>query len=406
MNVISSRIAFGLFVAATTAAGCSSSNGSGSGAGAPASLAFHAEAPALPGFSYDTGLQPPTGPARMSLKLVAAGNVVVDAAATADGTAVTGRPGGGKLKLDVHVKLEGTLKVDAGTVKYDGPIPGLAGVDVPIGGEKPFDGLLLDGPAAQVDANLPETKLPDIPLGTVPGHLSITVVAGSKLTTSFKGACVEVHGGKATYTGQITTAGTLVLKSQIVLNIPLIKPIDLPDTTVPIPSSSKPLVSAIVEAPGAPDSTTGACGSAGAGSDGGTSGGDGAGGGGGGGGGGGDGGARDATVDADAAGSGDDACGATSGKDACFQCCSNGHAAGYNVLVALFAECICRSPGTCKTQCGTNYCQDPSTATSECATCVQGSTCRDDSHAQCAGAGGECGAYLSCTTSQSCASKP
>ena len=385
-----SRMSFGLFVVASAiAVGCSSSSSSGS---ASASLAFHAEAPALPGFSYETGLQPASGPAQMSLTLVAAGNVLVDAAATANGGTVTGKPGGGKLALDVHVKLTGRLKVDAGTVKYDGPIPGLAGIDVPIGGSQSFDGLLLDGAPAVVSASLPETKLPDVPLGTVPGHLSITVAAGSKLTTSFKGTCVEIHGGKATYTGETTTSGTLVLRSQLVLDIPLVKPLDLPETTVPIPSSAKPLVSAPVDAAGAADSTTGACPASA-----------------------GDGGAADGdsgSVGTGEAGTSDDAspadkaCGALGTKDDCNQCCANAHATGNKALSTLYDACLCSAPGQCQGVCGSNYCANPSSATAECLACAGSSTCDADSRTQCVQNGGECAAYLSCTSGQACASKP
>src|ERR1700733_8300782 len=96
MKPTASRILFLFFgLTAATAAACSSSSSSGDGA--PKDLAFHSEAPALPGFSYDTGLQPPSGPAQMSLKLVADGNVSVDAAATALGGKVDGKPCGGSL---------------------------------------------------------------------------------------------------------------------------------------------------------------------------------------------------------------------------------------------------------------------------------------------------------------------
>src|SRR5262245_15723107 len=70
-------------------------------------IAFHAEAPVLPDFAYDTGLQPSSGPAQLQLKLTSAGSIVVDAAGTKAGEKLQGKAGAGKLKLDMHVKFDG-----------------------------------------------------------------------------------------------------------------------------------------------------------------------------------------------------------------------------------------------------------------------------------------------------------
>jgi hypothetical protein len=248
--------------------------GGSSGDGATGGdVVFHAEAPALPGFSYDTGLQPPAGPAQVSLSLTATGNLVADATATESGGKISGKPGS-TYKLDMHVKLGGHLKVAAGTVNYDGDLPGVQGIDIPIAGTSPFDGLLLDGDPVKVSAPVPETKLPDIPLGTVPGHLSITVANGTVITSSFHGSCLTVKAGQATFAGATTTAGTIVLKASIVLEIPLFKKsIDLPPITVNVPESKKELDSAPVKVSVA-DATAGTCsaspgGDGGAGGDGG-----------------------------------------------------------------------------------------------------------------------------------------
>jgi hypothetical protein len=365
--------------------------------GSSSDIAFHAEAPVLPDFAFDTGLQPSSGPAQVQLKLTSAGSIVVDAAGTKAGDKVQGKPGAGKLKLDMHVKFDGTLKVDAGVKKYEGPFPGLKDVDVPIAGDVPFDGFVLDGDPAQVAANLPETKLPDIPLGSVPGHLSLTVVAGSQVTTSFHGSCVEIKGGQATLHGRTVTSGKLVLKAQVVLDIPLYnKAIDLPQISVDLPKSDKALDSGAAAAAGVADATCGATapsgdppqGPASGGADGGTT--------------------TDASPPATDAGppSGDNTCGAASTKDDCISCCAANHNAGASVYVALYDDCACGAGGQCKTQCASTYCSDPQQTSPDCDTCLNGSTCKDTARSACAQGGGDCAAFLGCVDGQACKAKP
>lgn len=236
-----------------------------------AQLDFHGEAPAVPGFSYDTGLIPASGPAQVSLKLVAGGNVSVDAKGTAAGAKIAGVGGSGKLALDMHLKLEGTLKVTSALKSYDGPIPGIANIDVPIVGSTTFDPFLLDGREASLPVAIPETKLPDIPLGGVPGSLRLTVVSGSAVQVKFGGRCMSVAGGSATYAGDTTVAGSLVMKGEIALELPppLNKSVELAQFTVPIPERIRALPFAAVAAPGVSDGQEGGACSAPAG-DGGT----------------------------------------------------------------------------------------------------------------------------------------
>ena len=249
------------------ACGGGSSGGSGAPGGGSSDVAFHAEAPVLPDFSYDTGLVPASGPAQVSMKLAATGSLVADTAASRDGGKLVGKPGAGTYKLDMHVKLEGHLKVDAGAVTYDGDFPGLKNVDIPIGGTSPFDGLLLDGDPTKVNADVPETKLPDIPLGSVPGHLSLTIASGTHITSTFHGSCLGVKGGQATLAGTTSTSGTIVLHASIVLDIPLYKKsIDLPPFTIDVPAANKELDSAPAKVDGVDDATAGACGAPPAGS--------------------------------------------------------------------------------------------------------------------------------------------
>lgn len=208
---------------------------------ASSGIAFHGEAEALPGFSFDTGLVPASGPAQVSLKLASKGNVLVDAEGLVEDGKIVGKAGTGRVKLDVHVKLEGRLKVDSALKKYDGEIPGLSDIDIPMVAESPFDPFLLDGKTAEVSAEVPETKLPDIPLGSVPGSLALTIVAGSKLTAKYTGGCMEVSGGEAKHSGAAVLGGTLVIKGAIKLDLPspLDKTIELAEIAVPIPEGTR-----------------------------------------------------------------------------------------------------------------------------------------------------------------------
>lgn len=248
-------LASGLVLAGT---GCSSSDDGSSG---PSTASFAATAEPLPGFSYDTGLVPAASPAQVQMVLSAGGAIKIDAVGTNDGGKIAPRAGSGKLTLDIHVKATGKLKVDTALKKYDGDLPGLKNLDIPIAGEVAFDPFLLDdGETAEVTADVPETKLPPIPLGSVPGELQLTVMKGSTLTTKYHGTCVAVSGGKATYSGQATTSGKLVLKGSLALKLPspLDKAVDLPAFDVAIPETPTALDSAAVEL-GASDKTLGAC---------------------------------------------------------------------------------------------------------------------------------------------------
>jgi hypothetical protein len=223
-------------------------------------LSFHGEAKLLEGFKFDTGPQPSSGPVKLSLRLTASGSDVVDARGDVAGGKLVPRAGTGTLALDAHFKLEGTLKIDSTLKKYEGDIPGLKNIDVPATGNATFDPFLLEG-AAQVDADIPETKLPDIPLGGVPGHLSLTIMTGSKLTTKYEGTCMTVAGGSAQYEGTATTSGTLLIKATVVVDLPspLDKEVALPTITVPVPSMASKVAFAAVAANGAGDETSGKC---------------------------------------------------------------------------------------------------------------------------------------------------
>lgn len=240
----------------------SSGGGSDTAPSAPPEALLSAKAEALPGFSYDTGLIPAASPIQVQLALSAAGGLKADAVATQKDGAVVPRPASGKLTLDVHMKMAGKLKVESMLTKYDGAIPGLTSIDIPIGGEVGFEPFLLgQGEGADVTVSLPETRLPSVPLGAIPGSLVLTVSSGSTLTTRYQGKCVSATGGKVRYMGLATTTGKLLLKGQIVPSLPkpLNKPIDLKQFEVAVPATVIKLDGTEVMLPGAIDQKLGTC---------------------------------------------------------------------------------------------------------------------------------------------------
>lgn len=234
-------------------AGC---NDEGSGAGIP----FKAEAEPLGGFKYDTGLIPAGSPVQVSISLSAGGKVLVEAMGEAAKDGVKGKAGTGKVGLDVHVKLDGRLKITSPLKNIDDDLPGLKDIDVPILGDATFEPFVVEnGQSATVTVAIPETKLPDIPLGATPGKLQLTIAAGSTLTTVFEGGCMSVAGEKATYTGSAKTNGKLVLKGTLVIELPapLNKSVDLGDIAVPIPAFDAALDFGVQAAKGAGDGQQG-----------------------------------------------------------------------------------------------------------------------------------------------------
>ena len=257
-------ILWGIMLMGIDGGGGSDNKGDGSGVApaAPPEAQLTAKAEALPDFSYDTGLQPAASPIQVQLTLSAAGGLKVDAVGTQKDGAVVPQPASGKLSLDVHVKMTGRLKVESMLTKYDGVIPGLKSIDIPLGAEAKFDPFLLgEGEGTDLTVNLPETKLPSVPLGAIPGTLVLTVSSGSTLTTRYHGTCVSVVGGKVRYSGLASTTGKLLLKGQIVPSLPkpLNKPIDLKQFEVAVPATAIKLDSAEVLLAGATDQKLGPC---------------------------------------------------------------------------------------------------------------------------------------------------
>ncbi len=216
--------------------------------GGPQAVTFHGTTPLFSKFGYDTGLVPAASPVQVEFAVSAGGEADVDAWAKSGGSGseltVYGTPGSGKLTLSGKFTMTGKLKADlSGLPSYDGPLPGLDDVDIEFSQMTPFDPFLV-GKKAHVDASIPATMLPSIPLpGGIPGDLVLSIEDGSVVSADFSGTCAAFDGKNAHYTGTVTTSGTLKIKPTIEISIPIVgmKSFDIPDITVPIPASTSPL---------------------------------------------------------------------------------------------------------------------------------------------------------------------
>ena len=193
-------------------------------------LTFAGTVNPVPGFDFNTGPQPSSGPVEIDLSLSESGDVAVGAKALASGSGptVTAVPGSGTLSMDLSFAFGGTLTANIpGVGAYDGGIPGLASLSIVIAGDAGFDPFLIGG-SVPLTVNVPPTALPSIPLAAVglpDTNLVIVVDSGSTLTTTFSGVCAAVTAGssaEAHYTGQLTTQGVLELSPSVVANIPLV----------------------------------------------------------------------------------------------------------------------------------------------------------------------------------------
>jgi hemolysin activation/secretion protein len=71
-----------------------------------------------------------------------------------------------------YLKLDGRLKVASMFKNIDDDLPGLKDIDITIAGEQAFDPFLVnDGENAKVEAAIPPTDLPEIPLGSTAWRL-------------------------------------------------------------------------------------------------------------------------------------------------------------------------------------------------------------------------------------------
>jgi hypothetical protein len=209
-------------------------------------IVFHGEQPLLPGWSYDTGLQPASSPVQVQLAFTASGAITADAHALAGGEdeslVVAATPGSGKFAVGGKFALTGMLHVDVSGFRYDGPIPGLDNVDASLAAETAFDPFLI-GDMASVTAELPEIALPPIPLpGGIPGNLQITIASGSTISSELSGDCASMDPDAltASYLATTRTSGKLIVKSKVVIMVPVVgdRTFDIPTFNIDIPAAS------------------------------------------------------------------------------------------------------------------------------------------------------------------------
>ncbi|NUO50302.1 MAG: hypothetical protein HOV80_15715 [Polyangiaceae bacterium] len=224
-----------LIASFSTASGCSSD---------PEPVALEASFELLDGFSYDTGKLPGSGPVQVSL--VVSGSAVANVHLPAVASDASGDPalhaaGPGTIEISGGFALDGTLKVDqSGLPGYDGDIPGLADINLPISGSASVESFGIGAPAT-VSAAITPGDLPPIPLpGGVPGKLQLSVAEGSTVDVSLEGICATFDDGDATYQGTAVRGGTINIGIAVELEIPITgsKKFDIATVGVPIPESS------------------------------------------------------------------------------------------------------------------------------------------------------------------------
>lgn len=210
----------------------------------PEPMALDTSFELLEGFQYDTGKLPASGPVQVSLVLSggAVAKVHLPAIASEDsGDAALHAAGPGTIEVSGGFKLDGTLKVDqSGLPGYDGDIPGLADINLPLSGSAPIADFAIGKPAS-VSAAITPGDLPPIPLpGGVPGHLQLSIAEGSSIDVALEGTCAGVDDGKAEYQGAAVRSGTINIGIAVDLEIPFTgtQTIDIATVAVPLPESS------------------------------------------------------------------------------------------------------------------------------------------------------------------------
>ncbi len=198
----------------------------GDGAGSPSSVAFHAEAAALPDFTYDTGYLPEASPIQVRLELVTAGGLTADAEARVGGSSaapiLSGKAGSGRYQFGADFVFAATAKIDIAGLKYEGPISEGTDLRIAFGGEQTFDPFSVGTPVTVV-AEVPETLVAEVPISALPGASGTLILhVSGTLTSTYVGACAAISPGpdsKAQYRAQATTTGDLIVKPSIVLEI-------------------------------------------------------------------------------------------------------------------------------------------------------------------------------------------
>jgi hypothetical protein len=247
----------GLFVMWATL-GCSSRSSP------PHAVAFHGVADPLPGFKFDTGWVPSSGPLQIDFAAQAQAMATVDADATLAGSTLQPTPGSGKLALSVSFSLSGKLNVAEDGLNYMGTIPGLTTVAIAFAGTQTFDPFLIGG-SSTVNASPMATMLPPIDLTAVglPGTtLNLVIAPDSQLSSTFSGTCTGVTAGQPVYIGSVSTTGTLKVSASLAFSaLGISKSLPLPsEIAIPIPATVETIVMTTAGASGAAPTSCGSTG--------------------------------------------------------------------------------------------------------------------------------------------------
>jgi hypothetical protein len=106
---------------------------------------------------------------------------------------------------------------------------------------------------------------------------------------------------------------------------------------------------------------------------------------------------------------GDAACAQKTSQSACIGCCQGNHKTGFNTIHTAANQCLCVSPGACKTECATEFCANKAESKGDpCDTCIgnaiqQSAACYQPINSACQ-ADPDCTAYLTCA--QPCQNLP
>src|SRR5262249_50125761 len=98
----------------------------------------------------------------------------------------------------------------------------------------------------------------------------------------------------------------------------------------------------------------------------------------------------------------------TTSQDACFKCCQDNNPKAVKLLNSAYADCACKTPGACASQCAASFCVGKqATAGDACDTCLgdQQNACGDQAATACA-AHTSCSALFACSDGAKCITKP
>lgn len=197
-------------------------------------VAFQGTANPLPGFTFDTGWVPSSGPLQIDFAAQAQATATASANATQTGSTLEPTSGSGKLALSATFSVSGKLNVSEDGLNYMGMIPGLSSVSIVFAGTQTFNPFLIGG-SATVNASPMTTTLPPIDLTSVglPGTtLNLTIDSASQISSTFSGTCTGVPNGQPVYLGSLSTSGTVKVSASLAFTALGVS------KTLPLPSES------------------------------------------------------------------------------------------------------------------------------------------------------------------------